>query len=63
MIARGTAEELKGQVGGERLEIVVTQPDQFSVAADVLRGIGSDRTGVDVDDRRITVAVGDGAHR
>lgn len=61
VIARGTAEELKGQVGGERLEIVVTQPDQLSVAADVLRGIGSDEPAVDVDDRRITVAVGDGA--
>ncbi len=61
VIARGTAEELKGQVGGERLEIVVTQPDQLSVAADVLRGIGSDEPAIDVDDRRITVAVGDGA--
>ena len=61
VISRGTAEELKGQVGGERLEIVVTQPDQLSVAADVLRGIGSDEPAIDVDDRRITVAVGDGA--
>jgi ABC-2 type transport system ATP-binding protein len=61
VIARGTAEELKGQVGGERLEIVITQPDQLSVAADVLRGIGSDEPAVDPDDRRVTVAVGNGA--
>ncbi|MFN8126220.1 MAG: ATP-binding cassette domain-containing protein [Candidatus Nanopelagicales bacterium] len=61
VIARGTAEELKGQVGGERLEIVVADVTQLGVASDVLRSVGSDEPAVDPDDRRITVAVGAGA--
>jgi len=31
VIARGTADELKGQIGGERLELVVSSPDEVAV--------------------------------
>ena len=35
-IARGTADELKAQVGGERVELVVTDPDRMGEAQAVL---------------------------
>ena len=36
-IARGTPEELKSRVGGERLEVVVEDASQLAPAADALR--------------------------
>ncbi|MET1044530.1 MAG: ATP-binding cassette domain-containing protein [Microbacteriaceae bacterium] len=42
VIARGTADQLKSQVGGERLELTVTDPARFHDAVAVLtpRGVG-----------------------
>src|SRR5215203_5399012 len=36
IIARGTADELKSQVGGERVEVVVHKPDDLAPAREVL---------------------------
>ena len=36
IIARGTADELKSQVGGERVEVVVHEPGDLAPARDVL---------------------------
>ena len=37
-IARGTADELKAQVGGERVELVVAHPDELDAVRSVLAG-------------------------
>jgi ABC-2 type transport system ATP-binding protein len=41
VIAEGTSEELKSQVGGDRLEIRLADPTQSPAAAEVLVGVGS----------------------
>jgi ABC-2 type transport system ATP-binding protein len=41
VIAEGTPEELKGQVGGHRLEIRLTDPARAPAAAEVLATVGS----------------------
>jgi ABC-2 type transport system ATP-binding protein len=57
LIATGTADELKAQVGGERLEIVVADGAELPVAQRVLAEIGSDEPKVDAQARRIGVLV------
>jgi ABC-2 type transport system ATP-binding protein len=57
IIARGTADELKSQVGGEKLSVVVARRDQVDEAVAVLRAIGEGEPSVDVDSRRVTIAV------
>ncbi|SHF65031.1 ABC-2 type transport system ATP-binding protein [Jatrophihabitans endophyticus] len=61
-IAHGTADELKAQVGGERVEIVVAEREGIAGARDVLAALAPGET-VDVDEhtRRLTVAVSGGA--
>lgn len=61
VIARGTSDELKDQVGGQRLEFKVSGPDALDRAADKLATQNVEI--VDRDDRehRITVALTDGA--
>jgi ABC-2 type transport system ATP-binding protein len=61
VIARGTSDELKAKVGGERLEVVVHEPDSLGRAVEVLSRIGSDQPVVEERNRRITVAVVGGA--
>jgi ABC-2 type transport system ATP-binding protein len=61
IIARGTADELKSQVGGERIEVVVHSRDDVARAREVLaRDAGSDVT-LDEHTRRMTVPSGGGA--
>jgi ABC-2 type transport system ATP-binding protein len=61
IIARGTADQLKSQVGGERIEVVVHDRDAMSRAIELLvRDAGSDCT-VDEHTRRLTVPAGRGA--
>ncbi len=56
VIARGTADELKAQVGGERVEVVVKDRSQMSDAVAVLcRDCGTDKAVTDEHTRRITV--------
>jgi ABC-2 type transport system ATP-binding protein len=63
IIARGTADELKAQVGGERIEVVVHNRDDIRRAASVLSiEAGGDAT-IDDHVRKITVAAQGGARR
>ncbi len=61
-IAEGTADELKAQVGGERVEIVVAAPTDIDTARDVLRQLAEGGT-VDIDrhTRKLTAPVTGGA--
>ena len=61
IIARGTADELKTQVGGERIEVVVRDRAALSQAAALLSG-GGEAT-IDDHTRRITVPAHGGAQR
>ncbi|HEY9372933.1 ATP-binding cassette domain-containing protein [Streptomyces sp.] len=66
VIARGTSDELKAQTGGERVEVVVHQPEQIDPARDVLAryglaGIGHSEVGVEQHTRKLTVPVTGGA--
>jgi ABC-2 type transport system ATP-binding protein len=61
IIARGTADELKGQVGGERIEVVVHARDDIVRASEVLaRDAGNDWT-LDEHTRKLTVPSRSGA--
>ncbi|GAA5155743.1 daunorubicin resistance protein DrrA family ABC transporter ATP-binding protein [Nocardioides marinquilinus] len=59
-IARGTADELKSQAGGERIEVVLAE----SSDVERVRGLLATATQgeVAVDDRTVTVAVDQGVH-
>jgi len=64
VIAEGTADELKERVGGEVLELTVTDRAQARAAADAVAAIGSDDGGdaqVDESSGRVTVPVRGGA--
>jgi len=61
VIARGTADQLKARTGGERVEVVVHDPDHLTVAHEVLRGFGKGEGTVDPHIRRLTVPVTGGA--
>jgi ABC-2 type transport system ATP-binding protein len=61
VIARGTSDELKAQVGGERIEIVVHQRDQIAPAQEVLGRLGKGELSLDEHTRRITAPVAGGA--
>ena len=60
-IARGTADELKAQVGGERIELVVGARDDVGQARDVLAAVACGELVVDGHNRRLTVPVRGGA--
>jgi ABC-2 type transport system ATP-binding protein len=59
VIARGTADELKAKVGGERIEVVVHDPEETYRALELLTGAleitDPDATTMDKHSRRITV--------
>ena len=61
VIARGTADELKSQVGGETLDVVVGGDEQVAPATEVLREVGIGQPVVDDRARRVSVAVPAGA--
>jgi len=63
IIARGTADELKAEVGGERIEVVVHRRDDITRASEVLRRDGDGETTLDEHTRRLTVASNGGAQR
>jgi ABC-2 type transport system ATP-binding protein len=56
-IARGTADELKRQVGGERLEVTVSDGSQLEPARRVLEALGEGQVRVNAEDRRLSVPV------
>ncbi|MQA16325.1 MAG: ATP-binding cassette domain-containing protein [Pseudonocardiaceae bacterium] len=61
VIARGSSDELKAQVGGERLELVIEDPIHVPDAMRVLAGIGTGEPSVDEPARRVGVLVDGGA--
>ena len=63
IIARGTADELKAQVGGERIELVVHDRTRIDDARRILGGIGIGEAAVDEHTRRVTVPSDGGAKR
>ncbi len=56
-IARGTADQLKRQVGGERLEITISDSARMDAARGVLEALGEGPARVDAEARRLSVAV------
>jgi ABC-2 type transport system ATP-binding protein len=60
-IAHGTADELKAQVGGERIEIVTGHVDDLPGAHPVLAALASGEVVVDPHNRRLTAPVTGGA--
>ncbi|MFF9912023.1 ATP-binding cassette domain-containing protein [Streptomyces sp. NPDC013457] len=66
VIARGTSDQLKAQTGGERVEVVVHEPEMIAPAHDVLArygvaGIGHGEVSVENHTRKLTVPVTGGA--
>ncbi|KIQ63440.1 ABC transporter [Kitasatospora griseola] len=61
VIARGTADELKAQIGGERIEVVVHRPDLVPEAIAALTPFAKGDPAVEKNTRRITVPVSGGA--
>jgi ABC-2 type transport system ATP-binding protein len=61
VIARGTGDELKAQVGGQRLEFTVTHAEALPEMAERLRPLAVDEPQVDLQSRRLTLPVSGGA--
>ncbi|UFQ18655.1 MULTISPECIES: ATP-binding cassette domain-containing protein [Streptomyces] len=61
VIARGTSDRLKAQIGGERIALVVHRRDDIAGASAVLRNRGSGEVAVEDHTRRLTVPVTGGA--
>ena len=62
VIAEGTADQLKDQIGGEVLELNLEESAKTAEAAEALQGLGTGAANVDADEGRIRVPVGtDGA--
>jgi ABC-2 type transport system ATP-binding protein len=63
IIARGTADELKAEVGGERIEVVVRTKEEIPRALELVGRDCGDEGDVDEHTRRITVPAHGGAQR
>ena len=63
IIARGTADELKSQVGGERVEVVVRRPEDVSDAVTVLSKACVADVTVDRHTRRLTAPTDGGTEQ
>ena len=57
VIARGTALQLKQQVGGERLEITISDVEWLDAARQVLEALGEGSAHVDPEARHVSVTV------
>jgi ABC-2 type transport system ATP-binding protein len=57
VIAQGTSNTLKDQVGGDRLEVVVADPTQMDSAAQALRSVATGEVTVDRTDHRVVAPV------
>ncbi|HYO00126.1 MAG TPA: ATP-binding cassette domain-containing protein [Actinomycetota bacterium] len=60
-IAQGTATELKSQIGGERIGVVLVDIDDLSTAQTILMKFAVDEVQVDEQARQITAGVAGGA--
>lgn len=63
IIARGSADQLKAQIGGERIEVVVRDPRHISAAAEILTRNGDGDHSIDQHTRRVTATAQGGAQR
>ncbi len=63
IIARGTADELKAQTGGERIEVVVRRSLDIARSVDVLQRHVQGHASVEEHTRRVTVPTSGGAKR
>jgi ABC-2 type transport system ATP-binding protein len=61
VIARGTGDELKAQVGGQRLEFTLGRPQDLAEVAGRLRSLAVDEPRIDEQSRRLTLPVSGGA--
>jgi ABC-2 type transport system ATP-binding protein len=61
IIARGTADQLKAQVGGERIEVVIRDRTEIARAQEILDRDGSGRSLLDEHTRKLTVPAEGGA--
>jgi ABC-2 type transport system ATP-binding protein len=61
IIARGTADELKSQVGGERIEVVVHDRTRIAQATEILVRDGDGTSTIDEHTRKLTVPSSGGA--
>jgi ABC-2 type transport system ATP-binding protein len=62
MIAHGTSDQLKLQIGGERVEAVLADASDLPPARTILAGLSIDEVRVDEQTRKLTAAVTDGAN-
>lgn len=60
VIAKGTADELKASVGGQRVELNLVTPDDTAATVEVLRRYGNAEPAVSNDARTVTVSVARG---
>lgn len=61
IIARGTADELKARVGGERIELVVSDPNELETAREALDRLACGEIQTDTGARRLTVPISGGS--
>ncbi|NUU19882.1 ATP-binding cassette domain-containing protein [Cellulomonas humilata] len=61
IIAQGTADQLKTQVGGERLELTVRDPDTLLAARDLLEPLGVGKAALDEGRRTLLMPISGGA--
>ena len=61
VIAQGTSDTLKDQVGGDRLEVTVTDPSQLDAAAQALRSVATGEVGVGREGAHVTAPVAGGS--
>jgi ABC-2 type transport system ATP-binding protein len=61
VIARGTADELKSQIGGERLELTVSTAAELPPTERVLRRVGLGEPAIDAGTRSASIAVQGGS--
>jgi ABC-2 type transport system ATP-binding protein len=60
-IAQGTADQLKTQIGGERVELVVASTTEIVAARSILERVAVDEVQVDEQIRKLTAGVSGGA--
>jgi ABC-2 type transport system ATP-binding protein len=60
-IAQGTPDELKRQVGGERLEVTVADPSELEIVAALLEQVSKETPSIDAEVRRLSAPVTGGA--
>ena len=61
VIAEGTADSLKAQVGGDRIELVVEAASELATAREVLSRIGSGESTIDEVQRQLVLPVAGGS--